>query len=260
MQGVDAIETMGPTAAPADAQRTRAHARARSHSAQVRHLRRLIPLAAGTAVVVLGVVTLFNPFGTVLPAVTMGPVSLSGTKVKMESPRLSGFRKGDRGYEVIATAAFQDVRKPTLIELQAMKGHLSTDDAGGLAHMEAASGLFDSSRETLGLERDIRLWTDKGEEIRLQTAAIDFKAGTVKSGESVAVTIPSGTVASDGLDMVDNGRVISFIGNVHAVFHGDKADGPGEAKVVSEAKVAGGSRAPRILTSSAEAQDGELRR
>ncbi|MHC1999667.1 LPS export ABC transporter periplasmic protein LptC [Methylobacterium sp. CM6241] len=254
MHGVDAIHATGTTGSGADARRNRAHKRARNHSTQVRYLRRLIPLSAGAAILALVVGTLFNPFGTVLPAVTMGPVTLSGTKVKMENPRLSGFRKDDRGYEVIATAAFQDVRKPTLIELQAMKGHLVTDDSGGLAHMEAASGLFDSARETLVLERDIKLWTDKGEDIRLLTAAIDFKAGTVKSDQAVAVTLPTGTVASDGLDMVDNGRVISFIGNVHAVFHGsDKAEGAG-----SESKP--DVKSPRILTSAAEPQDGKARR
>ena len=124
MHGVDAIHATGTTGSGADARRNRAHKRARNHSTQVRYLRRLIPLSAGAAILALVVGTLFNPFGTVLPAVTMGPVTLSGTKVKMENPRLSGFRKDDRGYEVIATAAFQDVRKPTLIELQAMKGHL----------------------------------------------------------------------------------------------------------------------------------------
>ncbi|GJE15687.1 lipopolysaccharide-assembly, LptC-related protein [Methylobacterium marchantiae] len=259
MHGVDAIHATGTTVSGADTRRDRAHARARNHSTQVRYLRRLIPLSAGAAIVALLVGTLFNPFGTVLPAVTMGPVTLSGTKVKMENPRLSGFRKGDRGYEVIATAAFQDVRKPTLIELQAMKGHLVTDDSGGLAHLEAAAGLFDSARETLGLERDIKLWTDKGEEIRLQTAAVDFKAGTVKSDQPVAVTLPTGTVVSDSLDMVDNGRVISFIGNVHALFHGaDKAEA--QTAEIKPAEIKPDVKAPRILTSAAEPQDGEPRR
>jgi len=173
-------------------------------------------------------------------------VSLSGTKVKMESPRLSGFRQGERGYEVTATAAFQDVRKPTLIELQAMKGHLATDDKGGVAHLEAAAGLFDTARESLTLNQDIRIWTDKGEEIRLSTAAVDFKAGTVKSNEPVTVTIPSGTVGADTLDVSDSGHVISFVGKVHTVLHEtDKAGKPGKPA--------------RVLTSSAEPTDGEAR-
>jgi lipopolysaccharide export system protein LptC len=61
-------------------------------------------------------------------------------------------------------------------------------------------------------------------------------------------------VASDGLDMVDNGLVISFVGNVHAVFHGsDKAENAG-SEIKPDVK------SPRILTSAAEPQDGEARR
>ncbi len=251
MQVVDAIPPDGQAVPRADARRTRAHARAHSHSARVRRLRRLIPLAAGGAVIALGVV-LFNPFGRIIPGVSIGPVSLSGSKVKMESPRLSGFRKGDKGYEVTATAAFQDVRKPSLIELQAMKGSLNTDDKGGLVHLEAASGLFDSARESLGLERDIRIWTDKGEEIRLKSAAVDFKAGTVTSKEAVSVTIPSGTVVSDTLDVTESGHVISFIGNVRTVLHGtDRAQ---EARAASETETVAPAR---IRTSSAQPDDGE---
>lgn len=240
----------------ADARRTRAHARARSHSAHVRTLRRVIPLAAGSAVLALFAVTLFNPFAG-MPEVSMGPVSLSGSKVKMESPRLSGFRKGDRGYEVTATAAFQDVRKPSVIELQAMKGHLNTDDKGGLLHLEAASGVFDSTRESLTLERDIRLWTDKNEEVRLSTAAVDFKAGSVRSSEAVTVTIPSGTLVADTLEVLDSGRVISFVGRVRTVLHAqaDKAEAASDANGVPVAGL--GDKPARIRTTAAQPDDGE---
>ena len=97
----------------------------------------------------------------------------------MESPRLSGFRKGTRGYEVTADAALQDVRKPSLIELERMHGHIATDEQGGVARLSAASGLFDTARESLDLKTDIRISTDKGEEARLQSAAVTFKTGSV---------------------------------------------------------------------------------
>ncbi len=54
--------------------------------------------------------------------------------------------------------------------------------------------MFDSSKDSLNLENDIRLWTDKGEEIRLSVATIDFKAGSVHSTKPVTVTVPSGSI------------------------------------------------------------------
>lgn len=251
MQVVDAIGTDGLAQGGGDLRRSRAHARAHRHSARVRTLRRVLPVIAGGAVLALGA-WLFNPFGTVLPGVSVGPVSLSGSKVRMENPRLSGFRKGDRGYEVTATAALQDMRKPSLIELEAMRGHIATDDHGGVARLEAAAGLFDTTREALELKRDIRIWTDRGEEARLQSAAIDFKAGSVRSQEAVTVMVPSGQVAADGLDVVENGRVISFIGNVHAVFRGEEK-AKAEARDGTTDKPA--AMPLRVLTSAAEPTD-----
>lgn len=243
---VDAVDANG-AAAGGDARRARAHARAHRHSAQVRTLRRVLPVVAGGAVLALAA-WLFNPFGTVLPGVSVGPVTLSGTKVRMESPKLAGFRQGNRAYEVTATAALQDMRKPSQIELEAMRGHIATDDKGGMARLEAATGLFDTTREALDLKTDIRIWTDKGEEALLKSAAIEFKAGSVKSQESVTVNVPSGQVVADGLDVVDSGRIISFIGNVHTVFHDDK---PAKAAKDRPAEVP-----LRVLTSSAEPTDG----
>lgn len=238
MNPVEAQPNGGQAVAAA---RTRAHARALRNSGRVRTLRRVIPLAAGGAVALL-LAYLFNPFAANLPGVSVGPVTLSGTKVRMESPHLSGFRKGTRGYEVTADAALQDVRKPSLIELERMRGHIATDEQGGIARLSAASGVFDTGREALDLKTDIRIWTDKGEEARLQSAAVAFKTGAVTSNETVSVTTPRGTVVADGLDVIENGKRISFIGNVHVVITNDEKDK---------------DKAPlRVMTSDAAPADG----
>lgn len=222
------------------AARTRAHARAYRHSGRVRAMRRLIPVVAGGAVALL-LAYLFNPFAAPLPGVSVGPVTLAGSKVRMENPRLSGFRQGTRGYEVTADAALQDVRKPSQIELQQMRGHIATDDQGGIARLSATSGLFDTAREALDLKDDIRIWTDKGEEARLRSAAVAFKTGSISSQEPVTVSSPRAKVKADTLDVVENGKRISFIGNVHVVIANE-----GQAEKPQA----------RILTSDAEAADG----
>lgn len=270
MRVADTIETETGAAqagaANENARRTRAHGRALRHSAQVRFFRRVIPLAAGLGVLGIAGIVLYSPFAGSVPNVSIGPVSVSGTKVTMENPRLSGFRKGSQGYEVTADAALQDVRKPALIELQAMRGRLATDDKGGLAHLEAKGGLFDSSSETLSLKDDIRVWTDKGEEVRLKSADVAFKTGAIKSSETVTVTVPSGTLTADSLDVVENGKVISFVGNVHALFHGEGKQGPKKARETPQEMpqempqekmpaVASKEAEERIRTSSAEAPE-----
>ncbi len=51
---------------------------------------------------------------------------------------------------------------PSQIELQQMRGHIATDDQGGIARLAANSGLFDQRPRGADLMDDIRVWTDKG--------------------------------------------------------------------------------------------------
>ena len=186
---------------------------ARRHSIVVRILKFAIPIGSLLAVAIVGIGTVYSPFAR-LPGLTVGPVSISGTKIAMESPRLTGFRKDKRPYEVTATTAYQDIRKPNVIELKEMKAKLATDDAGTLAYLVSKIGIMDTSKDHLDLSQDIRVWTAKGEEILLKSASVDLKAGAVQSRELVKVSTPTLTLEAASLDLVDSGKTITFVGQV----------------------------------------------
>lgn len=206
--------------------RSRDYAKARRHSRHVRLLKVAIPVGSAVAVVLVLLVTIFNPFGR-LPGFSVGAISLSGTKVAMENPRLTGFRNKDgRPYEVTATAAFQDVRKPSMIELKDMRAKLTLDNGSGVAHLVSKAGLFDSGKEHLDLRDDIRITTDRGDEVLLQTASVDLKAGTMMSKDPVRITTPSGTVQADGVQVSDNGHTVVFTGRVRTQFLRLAVDAP----------------------------------
>jgi lipopolysaccharide export system protein LptC len=209
--------------APVTALRSRAFARARSHSRWVRFFKRAIPIGAVLGVATLGVATWFNPFYDV-DGLTLGPVSVSGSHVTMESPRLTGFRNDSRPYEVTASSARQDVRKPNLVELSDLRARIVTDDQGSAARLEALTGILDTQKEQLELRRDVRVRTDGGQDVRLRSAFVDFKAGTVVSDEPVTVSLGNGVIQATGLEVKDNGKVLHFRGRVTTVF-----DGPGDA-------------------------------
>ena len=69
--------------------------------------------------------------------------------------------------------------------------------------------MFDTQKEQLELRQDIRVTTDTGHEARLLSASVDFKAGTVVSREPVTVTLTSGSVEADQLEISDNGKIIA---------------------------------------------------
>lgn len=208
--------------------RLRVYSQARRHSAFVRVLRGVIPLGALVAIGLV-VVTFFDPFGQ-LRGLKLGPFSLSGTKVAMENPRLTGYRKDNRGYEVTADTAYQDIRKPTVLELVSMRARLTMDDNGGSALLVAATGIFDTQSEQLELKRDIHVTMNDGQEAFLASASIDFKGGTVVSTEPVRVKMTNGTIEAAGLRIAENGKSVTFSGRVHALFSEPAA---GDAKAPS---------------------------
>lgn len=217
------------TLAPADvwaAPRGGAYDAARRHSARVRLFKIAIPIGSAVAAALVVAVTIYNPFGK-LAGLTMGPISLSGTKVAMEGPRLIGFRSKDsRPYEVTAIAAYQDIRKPNVIELKDMQARLAVDESGGSARLVSKMGVFDTTKEHLELSQDIRITTEKGDEVLMRSASVDFKAGTVMSREPVRITTAQGVIEAEGVQVSENGRTISFTGRVRTQFDRSVTGGP----------------------------------
>lgn len=188
---------------------------AQRHTFIVRLLRRAIPVGAAVAVIGLVVTPFLHPLSGV-SGVSISSVGISGGKVKMESPRLTGYRKDNRPYEVTAEAALQDIRKPTEIELSTMTARILMEREGWVT-VNSRTGLFDSQNEKLRLVDDIKIRTETGYDMRMRTADINFKAGTVVSRDPVTVNLGSTTVAADTLDVKDNGALIVFDGRVRVV-------------------------------------------
>lgn len=196
-------------------QRQAAFRAARRHTLLVRVLRRAIPLVAIVAVLGLVVVPFLNPLRG-LASVSLGAVGISGGKVRMEAPKLSGYRKDNRPYEVTAAAALQDIRNPTQVELETLTARLQMEREGWVT-VNAKTGLFDTQKEKLRLVDDVHVRTETGYDVRMRAADIDFKAGTVVSKDPVTVNLGTTTIDANSLDVKDNGAMIAFEGRVRVV-------------------------------------------
>jgi lipopolysaccharide export system protein LptC len=192
-------------------------ARASRHSARVRMLRRAIPVVVAIAVAGLLAVWLYDPFRQILPRnnFSIQGFSLSTSQVTMQMPKLAGFKKDNRPYEVVAKQAIQDVSKPSVINLVEMDAHLVMEN-GESANLTAMKGIYDTQNETLDVNTDVRVKTTSGYDIRLEQASMKFKTGDISSSKPVNVKMTDGEISADALEMIDNGKRVTFIGNVHS--------------------------------------------
>ena len=190
-------------------------AAAARHSRMVRALRIAVPAAVILAMMGVVAVSIFNPFRMLLPKlpVDMGNLVVSGTKVTMESPHLSGFSTDQRPYEVWAKAAIQDLADPDHLELMVPRAKVVMEDKSTVT-MDARTGYYDSKQQLLDLRKDIFLQSSTGYEARLSQAYVDINKGTVTSDEHVDVKLLNGTLTSDKLRILNSGEVVRFEGNV----------------------------------------------
>lgn len=189
-----------------DGRRFRAAAR---HSRRVRILRIGIPVAVVIGGLVLMLVTWLNPLRMLsrLP-ISVGDVVVSGTKIKMENPKLSGFTRDSRRYDVTAGAAAQDLTRPGVIELQDITAVVEMEPNSSMK-LSAVNGLLDTKKELLTLERDI-IVTSSNYEGYLDEAKIDTRTGNVVSEKPVKLKMLNGTVDANRFELMQNGDLIRF--------------------------------------------------
>jgi lipopolysaccharide export system protein LptC len=209
---------VGREIGPRDAERLfRAAAR---HSRFVRWMRRAIPAAIVVVAAVIVIATFFNPFRLIgVFPIDIGKVSLSGTKITMEAPRLAGFTSDARPYELTARAAAQDLTKPEVLELKGINAKVELND-GQRVQIKAINGLFDTKSEILKLRDEIVLTTTTGYEGWLSEATVETGTGHIVSDSPVEMKLLNGgRLNANHLEIVDNGASIQFSGGVELLLN-----------------------------------------
>lgn len=193
----------------------RAFRTARRHSRAVRIMRVAIPAAVVLLLGGFSLATYLNPLRALakLP-VNISDMVVSGTKITMERPRMTGFTKDARAYEFNADAAAQDLTKPDIVELKNIRARLQMQDRS-MMDMSADTGIYDTKRETLKLETNIVLTSSNGNRGRLSQAMIDIKKGNIVSDQPVELEFLQGVLNGKKLEIVDSGDVIRFHGGVN---------------------------------------------
>src|SRR3978361_1353372 len=93
------------------------------HSRMVRILRIAVPTVVVLAMGGVVAISIFNPFRALMKQlpVDMDNLVVSGSKITMEAPHMSGFSPDQRPYEVWAKTATQDLTDHDHVELHTVR-------------------------------------------------------------------------------------------------------------------------------------------
>jgi lipopolysaccharide export system protein LptC len=209
--------------AAGEARSARAYASARRHSALVRVLRVALIVGAVGGVAILTGLGLYRTFGPRLGGLSIGEMSIDGTKITMDKPRLTGARPNGDGYVINAAKAIQDVLHPTQVELVEIVGDIGAPDHDTL-HVTASQGHYETESETLDLSGVVHI-KNSHYTVDLTSAHIDFKSNAYTTQEPLTVLVDTGTsIVADGASVRDNGQEITFLGRVKTVIRSKDGD------------------------------------
>lgn len=188
------------------------------HSRRVRFLKRALPIGVLIALAAAIAIAYLDPLRLAvnLPF-ELGTVTLEGSRIKMELPKLSGFTNDNRGYDISAKYASQDVSRPNEIDLEEIRAQLELAE-NGWAHLTAQTGHYDTKTEKMSLGGGIRFDTSSGYGGTLKHAEIDMKAGTMTSREPVELNYLDGKLTADTLEVSQKDSRALLTGHVHMVF------------------------------------------
>lgn len=187
---------------------------ARRHSGRVRLLRIAVPVAVAAVVAIYMAWKMFNPVGLLTANLPVGANDLvvSGSKITMAQPRLKGFTKDSRSYELTAAQASQDITKPDIVEMHDVRAKFQMPDNSS-ANLTAHDGVFDSKTEVLKLGKNVVLHASTYT-VWLNDAVVDVRSGNIVTEQPVEVKMLQGTLNAKRLEVKESGQLLRFDGGV----------------------------------------------
>jgi lipopolysaccharide export system protein LptC len=180
------------------------------HSGHVRILRIAVPAAVALALIGAVAIPAVKPIRALskIP-VDLGSLVVSGTKIMMQQPRIAGFTRDNRRYDLTAQAAGQDLTKPDMVELQGIHATMEMQQ-DAVFELTAQNGLYNSKTELLVLSNNIVVTSTNGNEALLSEAELDIRAGKIKSEKPVVVKTPTLNINANRMEVADGGDFMRF--------------------------------------------------
>lgn len=193
--------------------------RANRHSNRVRLLRIALPVTA--VLIIAGIAGAYILSQANLPQVTIARTAFENGRMVMQNPVLDGVDGKQQPYRLTARQAMQDPKQPKQVELDSISAEVPVQE-GVYAHILAGTGFYDGDEKRLDLGGEIEVVTDDGMTAKLQDAEVDIGAGTLKTGNPVAMTTEQAKISAESMFVEDNGAKVVFENRVRMTIFPDK--------------------------------------
>jgi lipopolysaccharide export system protein LptC len=186
------------------------------------------------ALVGLGFVGLFlvqaGLFANLLPEPATPPPAVNPNQITAAQSTVNGLDRENQPYTVTAQRGWQDSEKPNLVHLETIDGQFRRA-SGAEYRLSAATGTYDTDVKTLDLAGGVTIVQPDRFTARMDKAHVVVEEKKLTSGVPVDVTLPSGSVKANGIEITDDGDRILFLNGVKAVFNAAPAPpAKGDAK------------------------------
>ncbi len=140
-------------------------------------------------------------------------------QVTVSASTVSGFDKERQPYLLDAATAEQDPVKQNIVYMKKVKAKLHKLD-GTRYHVDADGAVYDSAAKSLDLRGNVIVISQDRFVARMPQATVTLKDKRLYSDQPVEVTLPTGRITANGVEVTENGQHIVFFNRVKAVLHG----------------------------------------
>lgn len=196
--------------------RARAFHAAARHSARVKWLRRGILIGAAVVTVSLVWYSWFRSQDMGEVNFSLDSFGISGDKITMEHPRLTGVRRDGKPYDVTAESGVQNPKDPSRTALTKLNAKLRMADDTD-TRIIGDSGTYDSNSQVLDLAGNVHI-RSVNFDLAMRSASMNFKTNVFGSNEPVRLDLNNGWIEADSLASTENGVEVTFQGNVRSQF------------------------------------------
>ena len=205
------------------APRASAIPQAMRHSARVTRLRRWILWSAALIVVSVGLGLLVSSFRFLPSDLNLQRIALKGTSIIIDEPKLVGYQKDGRPYEIRARQGVQDITRPDVFDLEGLDIRIESADAGAVS-MTAARGHYNARADRAEMSGGVNMRDSKSFDMRVESAVFDLKSSKMTSDKPVKVRLVGGEVDGKSIEFSEKERRASFRGGVHSLIYGEGAE------------------------------------